>query len=1517
MMMNKAKKGLVKSFAVLLSFVLILVGLPIASASAAGSGSVHVTRGGTYTYEPTIPGAFSYVFDCDGVIGYCLDPNMKAPPTGDYSNVQATTDENLLKALYYGYGGAGFNTKLSGIGMTMKEYMNSQRKSEWGATLLTASGTELHYLLTHRALAYLEGNSSWSKDINSYWQTAVKNVANAMKAAPSINGKISAYIITIGTGYQRLISYTTGIKLQLEKVSGNPELTDGNSCYSLKRAGYYFYVGDEGKAIAEQVKYMDDLDEIKEFTLNAENNSYYVGFAYTDENGYAEGLNRAGDPSLFEMGRDYYAVEVVASEGYGRDRTVHKFTDSGKKTSDGAPIYSFTSVEPPQNDPVGILLTKVGDEGEGLEGAEFTITYYAGLYDTEAEIVQAVEDGVESRSWVFKTDEYGYTRLSDEKNDDGTYKYKVSGDEFYMRDGIITLPLGTVTIQETKAPDGYILDDTLFIRQITSDGYSDSVFTYNAPTITNEPVDTTIDTVAIDVETNSKKSFTSDSTTITDTIKYEGLIPGKEYVIDTVLMVKETGEELVVNGEVVTATKSFTPSSVNGSVKTSITFDSSGLAGKSVVVYETIKTTGGKTVAEHKDINDEDQTVTFEETGLITFARFADGNKTNSVSKETVVIDTVAYSGLSTNTKYYIQGKVVDLETGRGVASVWTDAFIPEASSGTIDVYFEFDSEALGLAGKDCVVYQELCLESTGAVIASHIDKTDQAQTVHFAEPSIATSAKFGDGTKQTFVDTETTIVDTVTYYSLTPNRIYRLTGTLMDKETGEAVLVDGEAVEATTEFTPTTASGTVDVTFTLDSTALKGKDVVVFERLVDLNTSEITATHEDINDEGQTVSFADPSLSTRAWQETWSTNKGYAVPSGNSTLVFVRDDVTFNGLIPGLEYTLKSVLVDKATGEEVSSNTRTIKAKESNFTGNYASASFDVSRTSVSGDSYVWYEYLYYGDKEIASHADINDEGQTIEFTAPKITTEARVTSTDSNVAYAGGETVIIDTVSYDNVMPGVELTVEGTLMDKETRRPLTVNGESVTAETTFTPQSSSGTVDVKFNFDSSELAGKDVVVYEQVFYNNGEKDTRVAAHMDINDAAQTVSFKNPSISTKAKDSVTNGNFAYVNEQTTIVDTVEYTDLIVGREYVISGKLMDKSSGEELLIDDKEVVASATFTPATSSGTVQVSFTLDSSALQGKSVVVFEYLYFGSQEIASHADINDEGQTVTFKNPKVGTTATDKETGNHEGYAGESTTIIDKVEISGLIVGESYTVDGVLMDKSTGAEILIDGNTVTASKTFEAIAESMTVEMEFTFNSSALYDTDVVVFEDLKYKGSTIAYHKDIDDMEQTVTIIGKGDIYVVKTDDSGEPLEGVVFGLYNDEDCTSEAENVYKEACGELTTDENGFVEFTDIRFGTYYLKEIKTVNGYQLLTEPIQVIVDKDGTRYYYGGGELTDRISVINSDGETVEAVSISNNPIPELPLTGGMGIIPFVIGGVALVGLASLFFFKKRKASDTI
>ena len=845
-----------------------------------------------------------------------------------------------------------------------------------------------------------------------------------------------------------------------------------------------------------------------------------------------------------------------------------------------------------------------------------------------------------------------------------------------------------------------------------------------------------IHTTAKDQTTGINHTEATKDATIVDTVFYTHLLPGKEYTVTGELRNKATGKPIVIGGKRITASTTFVPEKSEGSVDVIFTFDASIVAPKTVVAFETL-TYKGIEVAAHADIEDKDQTIYVPKIHTSAIAEDTEDHVTEA-TKDVTIVDTVTYEQLEVGREYTVKGVLMDKATGKAVLvdgkEVTSETtFTAEEQNGNVDVIFTFDASAL--EGTTTVVFETLYTE--GKEVAVHADLRDAGQTVYL--PKIRTHAQDGiNEIDHTEALEKATIIDTVTYTNLLPGKEYTATGTLMDKETGEAVLIDGKPITASTTFTAETAEGSVDIVFEFDASAIAGTTVVAFESM-EYKGIEV-AVHADIEDENQTVYIPDVHTTATA------TDTEDHVTGANEE-VTITDEVALTGLKVDNEYTIKGVLMDQTTGKELLVDEKQIVSEET-FTADQAdmtiTLTYKLDASKLAGTTTVVFETLYTEGKEVGRHHEIDDEGQTVYI--PEIHTTAADQKTGINHTESEEQATIVDTVLYSHLLPGKEYTVKGTLMNKETGEAILINGEEVTAETTFTAEKSEGSVDVIFTFDASAIAPTTVVAFESMEY----KKIEVAVHADIEDEDQTVYI--PEIGTTALGQDTEDHIEKAKEDAVIVDTVEYKGLEVGREYTMTGTLVDKETGEAITdAEGNEITTSEIFVAEEKDGSIDITFKFDASALAGKSLVAFETLYTEGKEVAIHADLEDEGQTIRI--PEIHTTATDKVTGDHDGVVAKETTVLDEVFYKNLIPGKEYTVKGTLMVKETGEALVVNGETVTAEKTFTAEEPDGSIILEFTFDSSALAGKKIVAFEDITYEGISIGSHEDLTDEDQTIS--------------------------------------------------------------------------------------------------------------------------------------------------------------------
>lgn len=1783
--MKKFKRVLALAMAVILSVPTIIT---------TGMGTVPVKAAGD-TVELTVSddsanyaGYETHKMYAGGNYAYCVQPSKKTPQSGTYEKhydvenyvsnagdeTQALQSRNLA---YYCWGAPGFNasyfpsTWYDGSAMDDDKY-------------IALSHIMLSFLVSYDEVGSMHGcNSSFKNWVyqNVLGYNANGDLVNGQATLPILcwataPASFKVYILSTGSATQNILGYeyTPTGTVSLSKTSANTGITSGNSCYSLAGAVYGIY-SDAGCSA-----------QVTTLTTDAGGNAAAVS------------LN-AGT---------YYYKELTAPAGYALDSSVQSFT-----VTDGQNTALSVS-DTPVNDPVRISINKIdsatGEAAQGgasLEGAEFTVKYYAGFYDAGNLPANA------TRTWVIKTkkitsgDKTAYiARLADD--------YKVSGDDFYKLGNTAVLPLGTLSIEETKAPEGYKLDGAYlqvsgsstkitgkYVTQITQNGnlaslkggnefsvadkikrgdfkltkidtdnqnrmgdipfrvtnkatgeshiiktdengYYSSESSWNAhskntngggaydglwfstgdgkaavddslgampygdytleelscdnnrgkilyngefsirrdkvtvdigtienhseptPVITTQASDaktqyqiikpsadtdiidkvTITDTMAgrdytitgtlMDKDTGeavmvngnpvtASQTFTSDGTkkvldmhfnfdssalggktvvvcekltygdyvaateedmenkdqtiyfpeihttatdsetadhltladsraVITDTVTYTNLLKGETYTLSGVLMDKETGKELLVDGEPVTQEMAFTAGRASGTKKLKFEFDTTGLAGKSFVVYETL-TLEDVEVAEHKDINDEGQTIHIPAAQT---TATDDSSKINvsEAKKEVSVTDTVAYRNLVPGKEYTVRGTAVDKETGEpltdadGNELVSTAKFTAASADGSVDVKFTFDGTAM--AGRSVVFFENVYY--TDKLIAVHADIDDEAQTVHI--PLIFTSVKDKDtDSHMSLAGSDVTLTDTVAYRNLVPGKTYTVSGTLMDQRTGKAVTVNGKAVTSSADFTPDTADGETTVDFHFNTKGLDDTTVVVFEKIF-YGKAEIAA-HENINDKGQTIYI--PSVKTTAIDEKTATKLTLAEKD-----IHIVDKVAYRNLVPGEKYTVTGTAIDKTTGETLKDDAGKDVTAKASFTAEKANGTVDVEfvfdGSTLAGKTVVMYENIYYNNKLVGVHADISDEAQIIYV--PSVKTAATDTKTETKLTYAEKDIKITDTVEYTNLIPGKTYKVTGTAMDKKTGKVIKdADGKAVTSEAEITPETADGKVDVDFIFDGSNLAGKTIVMFEEILY----EDKLIGVHADIDDEAQTIYV--PAIATEALDEVTGIHLSNAGDDVKVKDTVTYKNLIPGLTYRVAGTVMDKDTKKPLQNGGKDITAEAVFTPKTADGTVDVEFTFSAKEFAGKTMVLFEKLYLVKNAdnadanpddtqkasesentqnktdntsnkvevdnennnpadnsevkevlIAVHEDYSDENQTICV--PQIKTTAKDAKSGTSMFYAEKSAKIVDTVSYRNLVPGKKYKVVGTAVDKSNGAPVIANGNNVTAEAEFVAKEATGKVDVVFTFDASLLAGRTIVMFENVYYENNLIATHADITDEAQTLyvpkigttAIDGERKDHNSTADSSVTIVDSVAYQNLVQGQTYRVTGKLMDKATGKALVidgkEVTAVTEFTAA--GTEGVVDVtfrfngKGMTGKQLVVFEQLDVVTADGA---YAIASHND----INDAAQTITMIA------PPKPKTGDyMSVVMYVLAGIAGVMAVVCSFFRKKAVS---
>lgn len=852
-------------------------------------------------------------------------------------------------------------------------------------------------------------------------------------------------------------------------------------------------------------------------------------------------------------------------------------------------------------------------------------------------------------------------------------------------------------------------------------------------------------------------------------------------------------------------------------------------------------------VGKHFDTADDDQTVRIPDFHTTATDKVDDDKYLFNDDIQTVV-DVFHYENLTPGVEVKLVTSLVDeegnpLKDAEGNEIKQEMTFTPEEVSGDITIEFEIDAKFF--EGQIITVFEDLY--ENNVLVGMHHDLSQETQTVYV--PEIKTTAS-----EQVITDDEDAgiyvfkVTDIVNYKNLPKETTLIGVASVMNPETNE-VLVDENGKEYTAEVeftTDATGNGSYEVTIEIPYSLIEGKDIVMFEEVK--NGDVVLAHHIEWDDEEQTVEF--PAIKTSAWFVDGEETKTLTKNGLRSTWINIVDKVTLYNLEKDVEYVLKAeiyLVKEDNTYELVRDSidvTYTGKAEEFELV--------DIPINNVElpeniGDSrFVIMEYLYNNGILIGKHFDVTDVDQTIRV--PDFCTNAMDKEDEDKFLFNEGTQIIIDEFHYDNLTPGVEVRLDAYLTDEYGHELHDAEGNRISIEEVFTPETTSGDITLTFEIDAKFFEGKTIIVFEDLY----ENDVLVGVHHELTQETQTVYV--PGIKTIASYVENKEEETYSFD---LVDVVDYKNFPVGKTMVVYAKLMDVET-KEIAKDTNgnDLLVRYEFVPETMNGTYEIKFTVPVDLVKGRTFVFFETAY----EVVETETENEDGTTETSKEEKLFAKHEDWEDTDQTLPIPEIHTkaelantvigedgkinILDTITYVNLKVGTEYTMVGTLMDLATH-QVLVDSNNnpVQAIATFTAeevnSADDLNKEVCVTFSvdEDIIVGHEVVIFERAYVAYGTdneelIATHEDWEDADQTVEVPIEVTVSIYKLDSKNEKvlLKGAEITVFN-ADGTVAIDKWGNECIG--LTDENGEVTFVLLKSKTdeYYAQETKAPAGYHI--------------------------------------------------------------------------------------
>lgn len=749
---------------------------------------------------------------------------------------------------------------------------------------------------------------------------------------------------------------------KVKKITANEIVTNGNAMYSIAGATFGIF--------------------------SDQNCSNQIGTLTTNENGETNEVEVTAGT--------VYIKELSAPKGYKLDTTVRSLNVEAGKTAvlnvSDVPKVTETLVDLFKIDMETGKATAQGDAA--LAGAEFTWHYYDGLYTKDNLPEKA------TRTWVTKTvaekDSDGNTHYVTKLTD----AYKVSGDAFYTQNEKSVLPLGTLTVEETKAPDGYLLDGAymqagdsaeqikgMYLTQITEDGELAVLSGSNQYSVSDQVIRGGVKIQKRDLETKDTKA--QGSATLKDTAfaiislnENPVLVEGKLYKKNETVKTIQTG----IDG-IATTTADLLP---YGKYKLEETKAPEGYLTVGAKAIEFSITENGKIV----DLTDESHSIYNQikrgdlegvKIGAGTHKRLANVpfKITSKTTGESHIVVTDKNGQFSTASDWASHKK----NTNAGTSSedgIWFGTSEPDDSKGAL-LYDTYEIEELSCEsnkGMKLIPAFEVVVSKNKVTIdlGTLTDEYEKEITIH----TTATDKETGE--KVIVAGKKVTIVDTVTLDGLEEGRKYQLKGWQMLKEENAELLIDGKRVESDYTFVADSEKMKVEISYTFDASELGGQNLVTFEELYDLKNPEEpvkVAEHKDIDDEGQTVLITERKISIH----TTATDKNGKKEIEAGKDLTIVDTVTLEGLEIGTKYKLSGWQMVKAgnaklliDGKEITNDYEFTADKENME----VQIEFTFDGSTLGGKQLVTFEELYditnpEEPKKVTEHKDINDEGQTV----------------------------------------------------------------------------------------------------------------------------------------------------------------------------------------------------------------------------------------------------------------------------------------------------------------------------------------------------------------------------------------------------------------------------------------------------------------------------------------------------------------------------------------------------------